>query len=285
VAAPAGGVGTASVYLGDGIYVGAIVVVNSVGSTVDPDDCTLLGAEFGLGDEFAGLEPPTAAECEAESAAGRSDDLNTTIAVVATNASLEKAAAARLSGNAHDGLARAIDPIHTLADGDTVFGVATGTGTPLRNNDPAASRQLNTIFGAGATTLSRAVAKAMLSARTVGSATSYCDRYPSACEDMSVLSSWRNAGEAPVVTPRSFRKASKKLEVLPVPKPGASQAAVPGSADGDRERDDSAAAAVSAPSGGVGFGEGMTLVGLLLVGGAGLLLARRRPLHVPSLRT
>jgi hypothetical protein len=246
----------------------------------------LLGAELALGDEFAGLKPPTAQECDAAAASSSSDDLNTTIAVVATNASLEKAAAARLSGNAHDGLARAINPIHTLADGDTVFGVATGTGTPLRINDPAASRQLNTIFGAGADTLSRAVAKAMLSARSVGTTTSYCDRYPSACEDMRMLTSWRTAGKAPVVTPGAFRNASKKLEVLPVPKPGASRAAVPGSADRDRDDDVAGAAPVSASSGGIGSGEGITLLGVMLVGGGALLLARRRqPLQVPWPRT
>ncbi len=214
-----GGVGTASVYLGDGIYVGAIVVVNSAGSPMNAADCSLWGTQFGIGDEFAGLATPTAAECRPTAAATGSDDLNTTIAVVATNLPLEKAAAERMASNAHDGMARAISPIHTLADGDTVFAVSTTGGTPLRINDPAAGGKLNSVFNAGATALSRAIAKATLSATTVGTARSYCDRYPSACANLAALQTWRTAGDAPVVTPKTFRAASKKLEIIPVPKP------------------------------------------------------------------
>lgn len=216
-----GGLGTASVHLGDGIYVGAVVVVNSVGSTLDPRDCSLLAARLAAGKEFAGLRTPKRSECQAKTAAGK-DALNTTIAVVATNAPLEKAAAARLSGNAHDGLARAIDPIHTLADGDTVFGVSTGSGTPLRVNNPADGRLLNGIFAAGADTLSRAVVKAILSAETVGTRRSYCDTYPSACAGLVNLRAWRTQGTAPEVTPASFAAARKQLEIIPVPTPGGS---------------------------------------------------------------
>jgi L-aminopeptidase/D-esterase-like protein len=213
------GVGTASVYLANGYWVGAIVVVNSAGSAVDPTDCSLLAAHLGIGDEFAGLRTPTAAECHPTAApAMNSDNLNTTIAVVVTNAPLEKAAAQRLSGNAHDGLARAISPIHTLADGDTVFGVSTGTGTPLANNNPADGSKLNAIYGAGADVLSRAVVKALLSATSVGNRTSYCDTYPSACAQMPQLQQWRTAGDAPEVTQKAIDRAHKKLAVLPVPK-------------------------------------------------------------------
>ena len=213
-----GGIGSASVYLGDGIYVGAIVIVNSAGSPVDSRDCSLLAARFAIGNEFAGLRTPTAAECHPVAADG--DALNTTIAVVVTNAPLEKAAAERFAVNAHDGMARAIDPIHTLADGDTVFGVSTGTGTPLRINDPAAGRQLNAIFNAGATTLSRAIGKAILSAQTIGTSQSYCDRYPSACADLTAVKTWRTQGTAVEMTSKLFKDASKKLDVLPIPKPG-----------------------------------------------------------------
>lgn len=213
-----GGVGTASVYLGNGIYVGAIVIVNSVGSTVDPRTCELLGAQFGIGDEFAGLKAPLTSECQQQAAAAARDDLNTTIAVVATNAPLEKAAAQRMSGNAHDGMARAIRPIHTLADGDTVFAVSTGTGAPLRINDPAASRTLNGIFNAGADTLSRAIAHAMLSAETVGTSRGYCDRYPSACAEFPGAQTWRTQGTAVTMTPKLFKDASARLEVAPIPK-------------------------------------------------------------------
>ena len=212
-----GGVGTASVYLGNGIYVGAIVIVNSVGSPVDPKTCELLGARFGVGDEFAGLKAPLTSECQQQAAAATRDDLNTTIAVVATNAPLEKAAAQRMSGNAHDGMARAIRPIHTLADGDTVFAVSTGTGTPLRINDPAASGTLNSIFNAGADTLSRAIAHALLSAETVGSGRSYCDRYPSACADFTTAQTWRTQGTAVTMTPKLFKDTANQLKVASIP--------------------------------------------------------------------
>lgn len=113
------GVGTASVYLGDGVWVGALVIVNPAGSPVDPSDCSLWGVHYGIGGEFDGYQEPTEAECRgpasAEAQTSSEESLNTTIAVVATNAPLEKAAAQRMSGNAHDGMARAINPIHTLS--------------------------------------------------------------------------------------------------------------------------------------------------------------------------
>lgn len=213
-----GGVGTASVLLPSGYWVGAIVIVNSVGSPVDPADCSLLAAGLGVGDEFAGLRTPKASECRAAQAAARNaDSLNTTIAVVVTDAPLEKAAAERLAGNAHDGLARAISPIHTLADGDTVFGVSTSKENVLQVNDPADSQALNGIFAGGANVLSRAVVKAMLSSTSVGTRKSYCDTYPSACAKMPQLQQWRSAGTAPDVTQKLLDAASVKLEVLPVP--------------------------------------------------------------------
>lgn len=228
------GVGTASVHLGDGVYVGAFVIVNPAGSPVDPSDCSLWGVHYGLGGEFDGYRTPTAAECPDGDAAqaGASESLNTTIAVVATNAPLEKAAAARMSGNAHDGMARAINPIHTLYDGDTVFAVSTGDGEPLQVNDPADTRQLNSLFTAGATTLSRAIAKAMLSAESAGDRLSYCDTYRSACADMPQLEQWRTAGQAPDVTPASYHRAEKALEQTKVPQPNSQ----PGAGETPREQ-------------------------------------------------
>lgn len=174
-----GGVGTASVVLEDGTAVGAIVVVNSVGSTVDPRDCTLLGTTWGVGDEFAHLETPDTAECQVEDP--DEESMNTTIAVVATDAHLEKAAVTKLADMGSDGLARAINPLHTLADGDTVIGMATGTESqPLRISAPEDSQELNQIFNAGADVLSRAVAHAMINADSFDDTQSYCSTYPSA---------------------------------------------------------------------------------------------------------
>jgi putative pantetheine hydrolase len=86
---------------------------------------------------------------------------------------------------AHDGLARAIDPIHTLVDGDAIFAVSTSTDTPrLSVTDPATFIQLETIFAAGAHALSRAIVQGMLAAGSVETPTgpllSYRDAYPSA---------------------------------------------------------------------------------------------------------
>ncbi|MEV4103465.1 P1 family peptidase [Nonomuraea sp. NPDC049649] len=208
-----GGVGTASVVLGNGVVVGAIVVVNSVGSPVDPRDCSLYAARYELGKEFRGLETPKAKECHPRNSAD-SPSLNTTIAVVATNAPLEKAAAARMASNAQDGLARAVNPMHTLADGDTIFAMSTGSGTPLRVNNPADSRQLNEIFNAGADTLTRAVGHAMLSAHSVGTTQSYCDRYPSACKKVKPLPADRQ-GEAPDVTQAALAEVAPKFRDAP----------------------------------------------------------------------
>lgn len=119
-----GGVGTASTTLGSGVTVGAVVAVNSAGDVVDRATGLPWLAE--LANEF-GLRPPPADQIEAF---GRLpsplNPLNTTIAVVATDAAVSAAACRRIATAAHDGLARAIRPAHTPLDGDTVFALATG---------------------------------------------------------------------------------------------------------------------------------------------------------------
>lgn len=109
-----GGVGTASAEE-DGVIVGALFAVNALGEIVDDDGAVLVGARGG--DEEGPTEPaePT------EPSPG-----NTTIGVVATNARLSRERAHLLALAAHDGLARAIRPSHTIWDGDTVFTLATG---------------------------------------------------------------------------------------------------------------------------------------------------------------
>ncbi|GAA1145703.1 P1 family peptidase [Ornithinicoccus hortensis] len=279
------GLGTSSVYLGDGIWVGAIVIVNPAGSPVDPTDCSLHAVRYGLGEEFAGYQTPTEQECSSQASRnaqdGDEESLNTTIAVVATNAPLEKAAAQRMSGNAHDGMARAIYPIHTLADGDTVFAISTGEGEPLQINDPADSGQLNQIFNAGSVSLSRAIGKAVLSAESHDGRLSYCDTYPSACENMPQLAQWRSAGTAPDITHSEFTRATRALRQTPVPaRPSkdslsadTGQAVLPatGGDPGSGTSAGAGAGASWAPSGALG----MSIAGLVLVGA--VALARRRP--------
>ncbi|GAA0586594.1 P1 family peptidase [Kribbella sandramycini] len=169
-----GGVGTASVRLADGSTVGALVIVNAVGSVIDADG-VLYGARLGLGDEFADLQPPTEAPPVATGPA-----MNTVIAVVATDVPLDKAAAKRMAMVAHDGLARAVDPIHTLVDGDSIFALSTGAGERLSGTDPSALLRLETVFAAGARTLSRAVVHGVLNAESAGGFPSYREAFPSA---------------------------------------------------------------------------------------------------------
>ena len=182
-----GGVGTASVRLPDGTTVGALAIVNAVGSTVD-DQGRFYGERYGFADEFPPSKPqpsqPRPLSADRRSPAA----MNTVIAVVATDVPLDKAAVKRMAMVAHDGMARAIDPIHTLVDGDSVFAVSTGEPPRLSVTDPAALMQLETVFAAGARALSRAIVHGMLAAETVdspaGKLISYRDAYPSAMGDV-----------------------------------------------------------------------------------------------------
>ena len=166
-----GGLGTASVVMGNGIIVGAIVAVNSSGRTFDTAGNFYAGF-LELGNEFD-MVAPTAAGAEV----GTDSTLlqNTTIAVVATNATLTKAQALKVAQMADDGLARAIKPSHGVGDGDTIFAMATGTGTPASNNT------VNSIGSAAADTLSRAIVHAILAAKTLCNAKSYCEQFPQNC--------------------------------------------------------------------------------------------------------
>ncbi len=115
------GLGSASVRLGDGTTVGALIAVNAGGNIVAPDGRVLAGVR----DEGGGFLDGTAwlAEHGMESLLKGG---NTTLAVVATDATLTKAGATKMAQMAQDGLARSLDPVHTMYDGDTVFALATG---------------------------------------------------------------------------------------------------------------------------------------------------------------
>ena len=115
-----GGVGTASETFGDGFVVGALVVVNAVGDIVDSATGEVIAGPRGEEGSFV----DTVAALRARSR--RLPEGNTTIGVVATNAKLTKEQTNRLATVAHDGLARAIRPVHTTGDGDTMFALATG---------------------------------------------------------------------------------------------------------------------------------------------------------------
>ncbi|WP_165984738.1 P1 family peptidase [Streptomyces sp. YIM 98790] len=175
-----GGIGTAGLRLASGATVGALVAVNASGSVLDPDTGALYG-------EPGRLPPPEvhAAALRRLAEAGRATaerpapgtvpggPLNTTLAVVATDAALSRPQAQKLAGTAHDGLARAIRPVHLLTDGDTVFALATGA-RPLPAEEPAAVA-VNEILAAGAEVLTRAVVRAVRAAEPV---TTPAGRFP-----------------------------------------------------------------------------------------------------------
>ena len=119
-----GGIGSASVTLGNGLRVGAIVAVNALGDVIDPDTGALVAGARAEDGSFADARRLLRTGARTVLSSLPAD--NTTIAVVATNARLTNAAASRVAQIADAGLARAIAPIHTIADGDTVFALATG---------------------------------------------------------------------------------------------------------------------------------------------------------------
>ena len=121
-----GGLGSASITLPDGLVVAAIVAVNAVGDVIDPETGKVIAGmrtEDGKGlVDRRQLMRSGALSRRPQPRAGE----NTTIGVVATNAKLTKVQAQKVAQMAHDGFARAISPIHTPGDGDTIFSLATG---------------------------------------------------------------------------------------------------------------------------------------------------------------
>ena len=182
-----GGLGTASVFLPDiGVTVGAVVAVNAAGNVVDP----ATGLPW-MADAVAehGLRPPPpeqiAALCERDA---ELSPLNTTIAVVATDAALSKAACQRVAVAAQDGLARTIRPSHTPLDGDTVFALSTGaveiSPAAWSKATPAGmspETKLATVVGAAAADcLARAVLVAVLAAQPIAGIPTYRGLLPAA---------------------------------------------------------------------------------------------------------
>ena len=116
-----GGVGSACLRLDSGLIVAAIVVVNALGNVVHPERGEILAG----GKENDGFVDITERLLAADIVPGT----NTTIGVVATNATLISAEVNRVAEMAHDGMARAVRPAHTMFDGDTLFALATGAHT------------------------------------------------------------------------------------------------------------------------------------------------------------
>ena len=172
-----GGVGSVSTTLDDGTVVAALVVVNAAGSALDPATGELWAARHCRPGDLPALRPPDRAELAAylaEQAPPPRPGQATTLAVVATDAGLTKAQCAKLSGAGHDGMARALNPVHTMFDGDTVFALATGGRAAP---DPFA---FHALFEAAGTCVTRAIARALLAAESTHDLRSYRDTFPSA---------------------------------------------------------------------------------------------------------
>ncbi len=157
-----GGLGSASAVVGaaGGVTVAALAAVNPVGTVTFSPLPHFRAAAFETDGEFGDLGLPPRLPPEARLPRTKLDALgpsaNTTIAVVATDADLSKAEAARLAAAAHDGIALSIFPAHTPLDGDTVFVLATAA-RPLPRT-PAAGAALT---AAASAALARAIARAV----------------------------------------------------------------------------------------------------------------------------
>ncbi|MCA0022962.1 MULTISPECIES: P1 family peptidase [unclassified Mesorhizobium] len=163
------GLGSASTLLDNGVTIGALAAVNPIGSVTISRSRHFWAAPFEIGDEFGALGYPSPMPDDAKSIllkfrdktfTGKADaGGNTTIAVIATDAVLTKAAAKRLAMSAHDGFVRAIWPTHTPADGDLVFALATGRSGIRLEADAAID-----LYAAAGATMARAITRGVFAA-------------------------------------------------------------------------------------------------------------------------
>jgi L-aminopeptidase/D-esterase-like protein len=157
-----GGLGTASIHVGNsGVVVGAIVAVNAVGDVFDSrTGRTLAGSLTPDGGQFRGSGAHVAAGALLEGYAEHAKPgTNSTIGVIATNAAMTKTQMTKVAQMAQDGFARSISPVHTAADGDTIFSAATGT--------VQAKADVTTIGVAAAEVMACAVRRAILMATSI----------------------------------------------------------------------------------------------------------------------
>ena len=172
-----GGVGSASVVLPDGATVAALVAVNAAGTAVDGRTGELYGARFALDGELDGLPPlPTGSALtgllDRLGAVAASPTLATTLAVVGTDVTLSKAQCQKVAGVGHDGMARALRPVHGMTDGDTVFTLS----TTRRPAPDIAVLQL--VLAAAADCVTRAIVRALLAAESVATPAGSWPSYP-----------------------------------------------------------------------------------------------------------
>ena len=119
-----GGIGTASVTV-DGITVGALIACNALGDVVDPDTAQVIAGARTINGRK--LVDTRRAILRGDAPKPLIAGTNTTIGVIATDALVTKVQATKLAQMGHDGLARSINPVHTMSDGDVLFALGTGT--------------------------------------------------------------------------------------------------------------------------------------------------------------
>lgn len=164
-----GGIGSASLDLGDGLIIGALAAANPVGSVYAEDGESFLAAPYELNGEFGGrgLSPrpfdgaPIPPLTKLAPGLGVQPRTNTTLCVIAVSAELTRAECKRVAMMAENGLARAIRPAHTPFDGDIVFCVAKGPSLAMPG---PRERSVAVIGSAAADTLARAIARGVYTA-------------------------------------------------------------------------------------------------------------------------
>jgi L-aminopeptidase/D-esterase-like protein len=164
-----GGLGTASAIWNE-FTIGALAVANPVGSVVIPGTRTFWAWPYELNGELGGQQPPGAAPNPEPYDFARTPGAATTLVVIATDAALTRPQAKRVALMAHDGLARAIRPVHSPLDGDSVFVLATGAHAL---NDPIGDlAQLGAI---AADCAARAIARGVYEAQPLAGMPAYRD--------------------------------------------------------------------------------------------------------------
>lgn len=173
-----GGLGTASAITDDGIQVGAIAAANPMGSVVMPGSSAFWAWPFEQGGEFGGQTPPGPVDTnrELDVPGGGFPGANTTLVVVATNLAIDRAGARRIATMAHDGIARAVRPVHTPFDGDTVFALSTGT-KQISGGADAVPAALSRVGSLAADCAARAIARGVYEAETLGDFPGYRSRF------------------------------------------------------------------------------------------------------------
>ncbi|MFA5112225.1 MAG: P1 family peptidase, partial [Desulfobaccales bacterium] len=158
-----GGLGTSFLEGPEGLEVGALVVVNAFGDVVDPGTGTIMAGARRAPDSHEFVD--TALMLRQGFVRQRFGELNTTIAVVATNARLNREQAQKIAQLGHDALARCIRPVHTLFDGDVVFALA----------HPRVSADLHNLGALAQAALEQAILRAVQEARGLGILPAYRD--------------------------------------------------------------------------------------------------------------